>query len=63
MKVCPDCGALYLVMAYNWGCKACEGPYDESGDGQHITSLRDLTPEERKGLWHWLAKYEEDDGR
>lgn len=66
MKVCDSCGALYLESSpYLYECKACtnHNTYDDSGDGMHSQPVRDLTPEERKALWHWLAQYEEGDGR
>lgn len=63
MKVCPECGALYLVGVVGLECRACSNAGD-NGELDYLGCwVRDLTPEERKALWHWLAAYEEGDGR
>ena len=62
MKVCPECGALYLEPLVGLECKACSTRQDNGETDYLGVWLRELTPDERKSLWHWLATYEKEGG-
>lgn len=57
MRVCPECGAIYLASVVGLECRACSARGD-NGDIDYLgVWLRDLTNEERIDVYHWLLAY------
>lgn len=57
MKICPECGALYLTDVVGLECRACSN-HQDNGETDYLgVWVRDLTDEEREKLYRWLQAY------